>query len=185
MHTTLYILLTIINPAIRRLLILYIGLKAIRHSLNLELDALSKLIYLSDEITLMFVGPIAVQILQRYHRKKIEVEQIKQQNIIPIQITLSVLFYCSISLVNGYLNLFILMVGYICATLCYLILKYLKSELFYLRQGPTFFGFFIYMVFLVIVSGELHLASAEQLFLMIVLPRVAYSNIFSLVRKRV
>ena len=170
---------------IRRLFILYIGLRTIRTSLTLELDTLSKLIYLSDEIALMFFVPIVVQILQRYNHNKLHKEQNNLKLIIRFQIIISVIFYCALSLINGYLNLFILLAGYLGASLCYFILKIAKLKVFYLRQGPTFFGFFIYILCLVIVSDHLKLETAENIFLLIILPRVAYSNIFSLVRKKV
>lgn len=179
MNSLLVIVLTTLNPAIRRVFILYIGLKSIRSSLHLELQPLHKLIYFLDEIALMFFVPIVFQLLQHFFQNKVEKTTANNETIDNMQIIFSIFFYSLISLINGYLNFIILMIGYIAAYLCYLVIKALKKKKFYIKNGPTFFGFFIYIVSLVLVSAEFGFLTTEQLFLLIVLPRVAYGNIFN------
>lgn len=183
MHIVLSIILTTINPAIRRVFILYIGLTSIRGSLHSELQPFQKLVYLSDEIALMFFVPIIFQLLQYYFQKKAVKRAGDVKSIDTVQITFSILFYSIVSAINGHLTLIILIIGYVGSYLCYLLLKLLKQKKFYLKHGPSFFGFFIYIVSLILISDQLGPLPIERVFLIIILPRIAYENIFSTLSK--
>jgi len=178
MQNVLFIILKTVNPAIRPLFILFIGVRSIRSALTMDLDSLDKLVYLSDELALMFLVPIVFTILEKHSGNRLEAKQVDKKLVDGMQIIFSIFFYCLISLLNGFYNTLILVIGYISAGLCLFIMNFAKMGPFYRKRGPVFFGFFVYIVSLIIISGELDIKAPEQLFLLLILPRVAYGNIF-------
>lgn len=172
--------LGVINPIIRRVFILFIGLKAVRSALQVEQDWNIKLLSLSDELALMFVVPVAAQVMYMFISQKSNI--IIHESGVRSRIFLfySVLVYSVIAVYIDQLALFILFLAYFVGFIASHVLNLLTSKKIMLIQGAVYIGFAVYIILLIISSNNFLNLPLEKVFLLVILPRVALSNFFNI-----